>query len=155
MNINVRIATPADALVIIEFNAAMAKETENIELDRDRLRSGVEAILSDTAKGLYYVAEVDDKVVGQLMITYEWSDWRNADFWWIQSVYVHPEYRKQGIFRSLHRHIESLAQARGTVCGMRLYVDKKNKRAQRSYEALGMKQSHYQMMEVAFVLDHE
>jgi ribosomal protein S18 acetylase RimI-like enzyme len=151
MNIIVRPATPADATSIANFNSAMAKETENIELDRNRLQKGIEAILSDSTKGLYFVAENDQRIVGQLMITYEWSDWRNADFWWIQSVYVHPDYRKQGVFRSLFEHVKLFAQKRGTVCGLRLYVEKKNNLAQKSYEVIGMKHSHYQMMEEDFI----
>jgi GNAT superfamily N-acetyltransferase len=152
MNVTVRIAANADSTIVADYNAMMAKETEGIELNRDRLRKGTEALFADPSKGIYYIAEVDGKIVGQLMITYEWSDWRNATFWWIQSVYVHPEYRKQGIFRSLYRHIEAIAQKRGDVCGLRLYVDQSNKHAQQTYEALGMHRSHYQMMEVDFIL---
>jgi ribosomal protein S18 acetylase RimI-like enzyme len=148
MKITIREATDADAAIIADFNASMAKETENIELDRTRLRQGVEALLASSAKGSYYLAEADGNVVGQLMITYEWSDWRNATFWWIQSVYVHPEYRQQGIFRILYRTIETIALQRGDICGLRLYVEKTNKRAQQTYEALGMKYSHYQMMDI-------
>ena len=152
MKILTREATDTDAVIIADFNASMAKETENIELDRDRLRKGTEALLANSSKGLYYLAEADGKVVGQLLITYEWSDWRNATFWWIQSVYVHPEYRHQGIFRSLYRSIETIARKRGDVCGLRLYVDTSNKRAQQTYKVLGMKHSHYQMMDVDLVL---
>ena len=152
MRILTREATNTDVIIIADFNASMAKETENIELDRERLRKGTEALLANSSKGLYYLAEADGKIVGQLLITYEWSDWRNATFWWIQSVYVHPEYRRQGIFRSLYRSIETIARKRGDVCGLRLYVDTSNKRAQQTYEALGMKHSHYQMMDVDLVL---
>jgi GNAT superfamily N-acetyltransferase len=152
MDINIKIAAPADSAVISDYNALMAKETEGIELDRERLRKGVEALFTDMSKGVYYLAEIDNTVVGQLMITYEWSDWRNATFWWIQSVYVLPEYRNQGIFRTLYRYIESLARKRGDVCGLRLYVDDANKIAQITYDALGMKQSHYKMMEVDFTI---
>jgi ribosomal protein S18 acetylase RimI-like enzyme len=152
MNVTVRIAASADSTIIADYNAMMAKETEGIELDRDRLRKGTEALFADPSNGIYYVAEVGGKIVGQLMITYEWSDWRNSTFWWIQSVYVHPEYRMQGIFRSLYRHIEAIAQKRGDVCGLRLYVDHSNKHAQQTYVALGMHRSHYQMMEVDFIL---
>jgi len=151
MRILTREATNTDVIIIADFNASMAKETENIELDRERLRKGTEALLANSSKGLYYLAEADGKIVGQLLITYEWSDWRNATFWWIQSVYVHPEYRRQGIFRSLYRSIETIARKRGDVCGLRLYVDTSNKRAQQTYEALGMKHSHYQMMDVDLV----
>jgi len=152
MNILVRQAAASDAVTIADFNAFMAKETEHLVLDRTHLQKGVEAMIADSSKGLYYIAEFDGKVAGQLMITYEWSDWRNATFWWIQSVYVQPEYRKQGIFRSLYRYVESIARNRGDVCGLRLYVDQSNKHAQQTYEALGMKRSHYQMMDVDFVL---
>ena len=152
MNIISRPATASDIDIIVEFNAAMAKETENLELDRERLQKGTEALIADSSNGIYYVAEADGKVVGQLMITYEWSDWRNGTFWWIQSVYVQPEYRERGIFRSLYRYVESIARNRGVVCGLRLYVDQSNKRAQQTYEALGMKHSHYQIMDTDFVL---
>jgi ribosomal protein S18 acetylase RimI-like enzyme len=152
MNILIRQATDSDAALIADFNAFMAKETENLDLDRERLRKGTEALIADSSKGIYYLAESDGKVIGQLMITYEWSDWRNATFWWIQSVYVDPEFRQQGIFRSLYRYVESLARERGNVCGLRLYVDKSNVRAQQTYEALGMQCSHYQIREMDFVL---
>jgi len=150
MNINIRLAGPLDVSIIAEFNAAMAKETEGIELDRERLQKGVGALFADPSKGLYYIAESNGKINGQLMITYEWSDWRNATFWWIQSVYVCPKYRQQGIFRALFRYIETIAETRGDVCGVRLYVEKENDRAQQTYEALGMRYSHYEMMEVDF-----
>jgi GNAT superfamily N-acetyltransferase len=148
MNLSVRLALPSDVSVIAEFNAAMAKETEGIELNRERLHKGVEALFADPSKGLYYIAESDGKIAGQLMITYEWSDWRNATFWWIQSVFVRPEYRRQGVFHALYRSIETIAGTRGDVCGIRLYVEKENDRAQKTYEALGMKHSHYEMMEM-------
>ena len=148
MKITTREATDADATIIADFNASMAKETENIELNRERLRQGVEALIADSTKGKYYLAEADGKVVGQLLLTYEWSDWRNATFWWIQSVYVHPKYRHQGIFRSLYRTIETIALKNGDICGLRLYVEKTNQRAQQTYESLGMKFSHYQMMDI-------
>jgi GNAT superfamily N-acetyltransferase len=148
MNITIRLANSSDAPIIAQFNAAMAKETEGIELHDEHLRKGVEALFLDSSKGLYYVAEVENKIVGQLLITYEWSDWRNATFWWIQSVYVFPEYRNRGIFRALYRYVESLARNRGDVCGLRLYVEKGNNRACLAYETLGMKKSHYEMMEI-------
>jgi GNAT superfamily N-acetyltransferase len=148
MNISVRLAAPSDASIIVEFNAAMAKETEGIELNREYLQKGVEALFADSSKGLYYIAESNGKIAGQLMITYEWSDWRNAAFWWIQSVYVRPEYRKQGVFRALYRSIETIARTCGDVCGVRLYVERENDHAQKTYEALGMKHSHYEMMEM-------
>jgi GNAT superfamily N-acetyltransferase len=150
MNLCVRLAAPSDVSIIAEFNTAIAKETEGIELNCERLRKGVEAMFADPSKGLYYIAESNGKIVGQLMITYEWSDWRNATFWWIQSVYVHPEYRKHGVFRALYRYIETIARIRGDVCGVRLYVDQSNDHAQKTYESLGMKHSHYEMMEIDF-----
>ena len=148
MDLSVRLAAPSDVSIIAEFNAAMAKETEEIELNRERLRKGVEALFADPSKGLYYIAESNGIIAGQMMITYEWSDWRNATFWWIQSVYVLPEYRRHGVFRALYRSIETIARTRGDVCGVRLYVEKDNDRAQKTYEALGMKHSHYEMMEI-------
>jgi len=150
MNINIRLAHISDTAVIVKFNSLMAKETENIELNQERLQRGVKAIFADPSKGEYYVAEADGNVIGQLMLTYEWSDWRNSTFWWIQSVYVLPEHRQKGIFKSLYKYIESLAKQRGDICGLRLYVEKENMRAQKTYEALEMKLSHYQMMEALF-----
>lgn len=128
----------------------MGKETEGIELDMDILKCGIHSILSDQNKGFYILAEVDGKVVGQLMITYEWSDWRCGFFWWIQSVYILPEYRQQGVFRNLYEHVHNLAYADKSVCGLRLYVDRNNERAQKAYKNLGMTQSHYEMFEVEF-----
>jgi GNAT superfamily N-acetyltransferase len=152
MNTIIRPARVSDAIIIAEFNSFLAKETENINLNRERLRKGTESLLADTSKGIYYLSEKDNKIVGQLMITYEWSDWRNAIFWWIQSVYILPQYRKHGIFRQLYQYIESLARTRGNVCGLRLYVDTSNKFAQQTYEAVGMKYSHYQFMDIEFDL---
>jgi GNAT superfamily N-acetyltransferase len=148
MDINIRHAAAFDAEIIADFNALMAKETENLELDREILRRGTEALFADPSKGIYYLAEIGDTVIGQLMITYEWSDWRNATFWWIQSVYVLPEYRMHGVFRKLYQYIESLAQTRGDICGLRLYVETSNTRAQQTYKALGMNHSHYNMMDM-------
>jgi GNAT superfamily N-acetyltransferase len=152
MTIIIRPATVSDAMTIVEFNALMAKETEDIDLDRERLQKGIISLLADTSKGMYYLAEMGGNVIGQLMITYEWSDWRNATFWWIQSVYVLPEYRKNGVFRKLYQYIESLARTRGDVCGLRLYVDTSNNHAKRTYESIGLKRSHYQMMDMDFDL---
>ncbi len=152
MSIQIREASYADAPMITEFNQSIAKETENLALDRQRLLKGVQALLSDPKKGCYYLAEVDGRVVGQLMITFEWSDWRNGNFWWIQSVYVHKEYRMMGVFTSLYRYVLELARKRGDVSGLRLYVDHENKRAQQTYENLGMKPTRYEMREIDFVL---
>ncbi len=147
-NVVVRQATSHDASVIARFNALMGDETEGKQLDGAILEKGVNAILTDASKGVYYVAEMNGLVVGQLMITYEWSDWRNANFWWIQSVYVEKEFRELGVFKSLFEHVRSLAESRSDVCGIRLYVEKGNERAQKAYERLGMSRSHYEMFEL-------
>lgn len=152
MIITIRQATIADAPVIARFNSLMAAETENKMLDQALLQKGVEAILSDPSKGLYFLAEADGAVVGQTMITYEWSDWRNGTFWWIQSVYVTQEGRGKGVFKSLYEYILSLARSQTNVCGLRLYVEENNTRARQTYERLGMKESHYRMYELDFVL---
>ena len=152
MNIFVRQATPADAAIVARFNALLAVETESKTLDAAILRQGVDALLADPAKGLYFLAESEGMVVGQTMITYEWSDWRNGTFWWIQSVYVAKEARGAGVFKALFEHIRSLATSRPDVCGLRLYVEENNTRAQQTYERLGMKHSHYRMYEMDFVL---
>ena len=152
MKISIRRGTLADAETIAGYNAALAEETERMELDRERLLRGVRAVLEDPAKGFYTVAESEDTVVGQMMITFEWSDWRNGTFWWIQSVYVHPEYRRRGIFSRLHRHVLEEARKLGTVCGLRLYVEKENRQAQRTYQRLGMQKAIFDMYEADFVL---
>ena len=147
MNIKIRKATSADTRVIADFNARMAEETEHRSLNAKVLSRGVRSILNDKGKGIYFVAEVGGAVVGQLMITYEWSDWRNGNFWWIQSVYVKKEFRQRGVFRSLYEHVEKLAKKNKRVCGLRLYVERENDRAQETYEKLGMKHSVYDMLE--------
>jgi len=152
MSITIRPATLADASRITEFNALMAKETEGIDLDMARLLVGVESVLRDSSKGIYYVAEENGFVVGQTLITYEWSDWRNGMFWWIQSVYVQKDVRGKGVFKALFDHIGKLAKQEKTVCGLRLYVEKHNDRAQQTYERLGMKKTHYEMFELDFVM---
>lgn len=152
MSITIRDASLSDAPTIARFNACMALETENLTLDEPRLLDGVRAVLQDRSKGFYCVAEMDGAVVGQLMITYEWSDWRNATFWWIQSVYVEKSVRSKGVFRELYRFIETMARSNKDVCGLRLYVEDHNERAQRTYENLGMHHAKYRMMEVDYVL---
>jgi GNAT superfamily N-acetyltransferase len=141
MNIRLAVTTDIDALV--GFNKAMALETEDKVLDASVLRPGVAAVFEDPNKGFYVVAEVDTTIVGGLLITFEWSDWRNKWFWWIQSVYVLPQYRGQSVYRQLYKFVKTLADQRGDVCGFRLYVERENERAQRVYEKLGMQQSHY------------
>lgn len=148
---NVRQARPSDVAVIADFNIRMAQETENRRLHRPRVRRGVAALLKDGTKGTYFLAEEKGVIAGQLSITYEWSDWRNGNFWWIQSVYVAPEFRRRGVFRALYEHAHKLAKSRRDVCGLRLYVDADNTRAQRAYERLGMNESHYKFFEIDFV----
>lgn len=211
MSLTIRTATPDDVDRIVLFNQAMARETEGRELDRSTLRSGVEALLADPAKGTYYLAEKPDgrrdagpddggiradgrdaaeepsggtpggeglaggtptepapgvdeaasgagpdeaagatrgepEVVGQLLVTTEWSDWRDAPVWWIQSVYVSRKHRREGIYRALHEHVRQRARQEGAA-GLRLYVDRDNRPAQTTYEELGMRRSHYVMFE--------
>jgi ribosomal protein S18 acetylase RimI-like enzyme len=148
--LKIREAIPADAAIIAQFNIAMARETENRELDPARIIPGVQGLLAQRSRGVYYVAESQGRVVGQLLITYEWSDWRNGDFWWIQSVYVAADFRGQGVFKSLYRHVEALAKARADVCGLRLYVEAENHGAQQTYRRLGMAKTHYELFEVDF-----
>ena len=151
-DIQVRRATLDDLGALVEFNAAMALETEGMMLDLERLRAGVAALLYDDDRGFYFVAEDLGRVVGQLLMTTEWSDWRNAYFWWIQSVYVTPEFRRRGVYRKLHNHVMAESRVRGDVCGLRLYVDRDNNVAQRVYASLEMHHSHYDLWEVDFVL---
>ena len=135
---------------IVGFNNAMALETEGKTLDYITLKQGVSEVLSDPLKGFYLIAVFSGSVVGQLMITSEWSDWRNGYFWWIQSVYVKPENRLHGIYRALNEEVLSLAKNNGNICGIRLYVDRDNTIAQRVYHNLGMSTSNYDMYELEF-----
>ncbi|MBX2865922.1 MAG: GNAT family N-acetyltransferase [Leptolyngbyaceae cyanobacterium MAG.088] len=146
-SIHIRRAQPRDAEAIANFNQAIARETENKELISDVILAGVNALLSNPAYGFYIVAETDAKVVACLMITTEWSDWRNGLFWWVQSVFVSPEYRRRGIYRSMYSFIRELANNEPNVCGFRLYVEQNNTRAQATYTALGMSQSPYYIFE--------
>jgi ribosomal protein S18 acetylase RimI-like enzyme len=143
----IRLAQKSDVDALVEFNQAMAIETENKRLDTAILRPGVEGVFADANKGFYVVADDGIKIIGGLMVTFEWSDWRNAWFWWIQSVYVLPEARGQGIYSSLYEFVKKKAEEAGNVCGYRLYVEKDNLRAQRIYEKSGMEASHYLMYE--------
>ena len=152
MNVAIRKARASDAATIAKFNQLMAKETERRSLDGKVLLAGVDALLGDEAKGLYFVAESANVVVGQLMITYEWSDWRNGNIWWIQSVYVRQEHRGKGVFKALFEHVANLAKQQSDVCGLRLYVEENNTRAKKTYEGLGMKKTHYELYEIDFVL---
>ena len=142
-----RRATPADLNSIVEFQLAMARETEDLELNREVCTKGVQAVFANSSLGAYFVSEKDGRVIASLLTTYEWSDWRNGMVWWIQSVYVIPEARKQGIYAGLYAHVKRLAEADERVQGIRLYVDKRNTRAQQVYARLGMNGEHYQVFE--------
>lgn len=144
---NIRLANASDAADLVDFNQAMALETEGKRLDSQVLKSGVEAVFSDEKKGFYVVTEADAKIVGGLMVTFEWSDWRNGWFWWIQSVYILPEYRGRRIYRLMYEFVKDKANQEKNVCGFRLYVEKENVNAQKVYEKLGMESSHYLMYE--------
>jgi ribosomal protein S18 acetylase RimI-like enzyme len=148
--VTVRRAAAADAVTIVEFNLAMARETEGRELDRAILARGVENALGDPARGRYFVAELDGAVVGCLLITTEWSDWRDGWFWWIQSVYVAPAGRGRGVYTALHEHVRAAAHAAGDVVGLRLYADVHNQSAQRTYRRLGMVETDYRLFEELF-----
>ncbi|MGQ0542494.1 MAG: GNAT family N-acetyltransferase [Blastocatellia bacterium] len=143
----IRFATLEDASELVEFNQAMALETEGKHLDAETLSNGVRAVFADEKKGFYVVAEESEKIVGALMVTYEWSDWRNAWFWWIQSVYILPEARGRSIYTHLYDFVKQTAVEAGNVCGFRLYVEKENIHAQNVYEKVGMDASCYQMYE--------
>jgi GNAT superfamily N-acetyltransferase len=146
-DVTYRPATPADLPAILAFQLAMARETEDLELDRETCARGVQAVFDDPALGQYYVGEQGGHVIASLLITYEWSDWRNGVVWWIQSVYVVPEARKQGVYAGLYAHLKTRADAAENVRGIRLYVDKRNTRAQQVYARLGMNGEHYQLFE--------
>lgn len=143
----VREARREDHGTLCAFNQVMAFDTEGRRLDEEKLSRGVAAVLEDRSKGLYLVAEKDGQVVGQLMVTFEWSDWRNGLFWWIQSVYVTPDARRSGVYTALHERVLDLAEASGEACGVRLYVEVDNHAARATYERLGMKPCRYGMYE--------
>jgi ribosomal protein S18 acetylase RimI-like enzyme len=150
LNVSIRNARHGDVDTIAGFNARLAQETEDSTLEPGIVAAGVQAVVEDPARGRYWVAEVDGRIVGQIQITFEWSDWRNGMLWWIQSVYVHPDYRRRGIYSTLYRHVESLASRQPDVCGIRLYVDRENETAQQTYDALGMSMTDYRVMEKLF-----
>ena len=146
----IRAARPGDAADLVAFNLAMAWETEHKRLDPEVLGRGVARVLAEPARGRYWVAEANGMVQGGLLVTYEWSDWRDGDWWWIQSVYVRPEARGQGVFAALYRHVERLAREATQVVGLRLYVERDNRRAQGVYAALGMEDASYLVYEAGF-----
>ena len=157
--LRIRAATPQDAALLAQWASAMAWETEHKHLDADTIARGIAAGLADEAKARYFVAMQDAPLAGHetvgvpggtLMLTREWSDWRNGDWWWIQSVYVPPGHRRRGVFAALYRHVEAQARATPGVVGLRLYVEKENAAAQRTYASLGMQDAGYAMFEQEF-----
>jgi GNAT superfamily N-acetyltransferase len=150
IEIVIRQSKLADCDIIAAFNVALALETEDLRLDPAVVRPGVEAILRDPAKGIYFVAENCGAVIGQVLITYEWSDWRNGNFWWLQSVYVQKEFRARGVFKALFGHAAAQAAAQKNVCGLRLYMERDNHRAREVYRRLGLNETHYQVFERIF-----
>ena len=145
--INLRMATVRDIDNITLFNTEMAFETESIYLDQADLRRGIAAVLSDSNLGFYLISELEGVMIGQILITKEWSDWRNGWFWWIQSVFVEPNRRRMGVYRAMYKKIVDMAGREGNVCGLRLYVDRDNLSAKQVYSHLGMSQSHYDLYE--------
>ena len=145
-SLKIRLAERGDIAAIAEWNLAMAWETEQKRLDPQVLLRGVTAVLGEPRRGFYLIAELDGKAVGCLLMTYEWSDWRNGDFWWFQSVYVTPDARRSGVFRAMYAEVARRAKQAGAV-GLRLYVETENLRAQRTYRELEMEQCHYLMYE--------
>ena len=151
-NLNIRRATLDDLEALVAFQGNMAMETEGRALDVDTVRQGIKGVWEEPQRGFYLVAEADQQVVGGLLITYEWSDWRNANFWWVQSVYVDLGWRRRGVYSAMHRYVHQLATSRDDVCGIRLYVDHQNHVAQQTYASLGMARARYHMYEIDFVL---
>jgi len=152
--IEIRPATESDLDTLIAFNAALAKETEGKALCEATLRQGILAVLRTPELGSYIVAEVMNsgarRIVGQLMVTFEWSDWRNGMIWWLQSIFVDPAWRRQGVYGAMHRHIAEQAQGRPNICGVRLYVERNNQTAQSVYQNLGFSPAGYIVYERLF-----
>jgi ribosomal protein S18 acetylase RimI-like enzyme len=150
LDVNIREASPSDQPVIADFNSQMAEETEGKTLDPALVGPGVARLLAEKERGRYWIAEVDGEIVGQIMVTYEWSDWRNGQWWMIQSVFIRDDFRRKGIFSALYKHVKSLAMADTEVCGIRLCVETTNERAQQTYRSLGMTDVGYLVMEEVF-----
>jgi GNAT superfamily N-acetyltransferase len=144
---NLRRAIIDDAQALADFNINMAHETEGIELIPEVIRAGVEAMINNPQMGFYLVVEDEGGIAASLMVTTEWSDWRNGLFWWIQSVYVRPQNRRQGLYRQLYQRVKSLAEEEANVCGFRLYVEHDNRAAHSTYRSLGMEETAYKLYE--------
>ena len=147
MQVHYRDARPGDGGDILDFQIAMAQETEDVALDREVTERGIAAVFDDPSRGRYFVAELDGRVIASLLITYEWSDWRNGTVWWIQSVYVRPDARGKRVYAGLYEHVRAIAAASDAVKGIRLYVDRRNARAQDVYRRCGMNGDHYLVFE--------
>ena len=145
--ISIRHAQKTDESIIVRFNQSMALETEALTLDESILTKGVQSVFENPEKGFYLVCEVDGVVRGSLMITYEWSDWRNGTFYWVQSVYVEKAFRRIGIYKSLYQYLQEQLKQNQDVAGMRLYVEKDNEKAQKTYTKVGMKRTNYLLFE--------
>ena len=145
--IEVRRGRREDAPYIVDFQLRLAWETERFELDRPTVEKGVRAVFDDPHKGAYWIAEVDGEVAGCLLTVPEWSDWRNGTVVWIHSVYVLPKARHQGVFRAMYEALKTAVERAADLRGLRLYVERENERAQKTYRALGMDGNHYQMFE--------
>jgi len=145
--IKTRRATIEDANVIIDFQISLALETENLNLDKKIVRKGVTKVFNDVSKGKYYIIFENDKIVGSLLITSEWSDWRNGSILWIQSLYIDPLYRRKGLFKHVYNYLKKMVDKSDQLLGLRLYVDKLNKDAQIVYENVGMNGDHYGLYE--------
>lgn len=153
MTISVRRATRDDLTTIVEFNLAMATESEDRSLVPSVLTRGVTHLFEEPADGFYLMGEVDGSAAGSLMVTYEWSDWRNGRFWWIQSVYVLPQFRRKAVYSKMHDWVRTAAIGNTSACGIRLYVEKQNIGAQATYQSLGMIATHYDLYEEEFDRD--
>lgn len=150
LDFSIRDARIGDAPALARFNQMLAEETEGKRLDDTTILNGVTEGIRRTDRCRYFVAEVENQVIGQAMFTYEWSDWRNGELWWLQSVFVHPDFRRRGVFTALYRHIESLAKENDAVRGLRLYVEEENSTGQAVYAHLGMQHAGYHVYEVEF-----
>ena len=143
----IRKAKPSELATLVSFQQKMAQETENLELNQDILNKGVKAVFDDQNKGIYYVAVENNEVIASLMITFEWSDWRNGQVYWIQSVYVLPAHRGKGVYKQMYLHLKKVVDETPGILGLRLYVEKDNLNAQKVYSKLGMDGEHYKMFE--------